>query len=103
MAQSKYIVLRNVDAQKYLSPAQNEALVGIMRTIGEGRRKENKPFVYFILDMADQYALPAIEAYITGIQMEGLASAHLAVQDALDRAIEARQTGLLNVEQHLPD
>ena len=105
MAQNKYIVFKNQDAQQFLNDQQKQQLLDILRTLAEGRRTSGKSVndLFFVLNMKDQYAQRAIEAYIAAIHNDDTAENNAAVQAALDTAVTVRQTAMLNIDARLPD
>lgn len=104
MAQSKYIVFKQADAQKHLTPAQKQSLMDILRAVAEGRRQEQKSVgdVFFVLNMKDKYALTALDAYVRDVQYDGIAHQNAEVQAALDTALAVKQTAALNLQPGLP-
>ena len=105
MIQTKYIVISNEAAKKCLSTEQRQWLLSILQTLANSRREAGKEpnSEYFVLQLRDQFAVPALEAYITTIQDSGLALNNKGVQAALDVATAVRQSALLHLEVHLPD
>jgi hypothetical protein len=105
VAQTKYIILKNEDAVKYLTPEQKQQLIAILGAVNAGRMRDRKSIgdLFFALNMKDQFAPQAMDAYIAAIQQEGSYETNKNVQAALDTAVEVRQTAAMNVTPHLPD
>jgi hypothetical protein len=105
MSQQKFMVLRTNDVRRHLSEDQKAQLLEIFKTIRERRTAERQPEesrCLFVLSMRDQYAQPAIEAYIEAIQRDASAYNHEGSQAALLAAQEAREHGLMAGQQKQP-
>ena len=105
MAQTKYLILKNEDAVKYLNDEQKAALSAILTTIAAGRRNENKTLgdLYFVLNMKDTFASRALDAYVSAIQDDGRYMSNHALAETLEVAAEIRQVAALKVTPRLPD
>jgi len=105
MAQNKYIIVKNEDAVRYLSPEQKQQFASILSTITAGRRKDNKSIgdLLFCLNLKDLFAGAALDAYIAAIHQEGSYENNKNVQAALDAAIDVRLQAALSVTPRLPD
>lgn len=105
MAQTKYVIFKQEDAHKYLKPEQKQQLMEILRTVAQGRATDKKTIndMFFVLNMKDLYATPALEAYIRAIQLDGTYETNMAVKDAMDTAVRVKVNSALTGSTHLPD
>ena len=105
MAQTKYMIFKSEDAVKYLSDEQKLHLTEILATIAGGRRRESKSLgdMFFVLNMKDQFAVQAMDAYITAIQDDGRYTTNQGIADALTVATDVRHVAALKVTPRLPD
>jgi len=105
MAQNKYLIIKNEDATKYLSDEQKLQLTLILRTVASGRRSVQKSVgdLFFVLNMKDQFALPAMDAYIKAVQDDGRYTSAQYLSDTLDVACDIRQVAALNITPRIPD
>jgi len=106
MAQTKYIVFKREDAHKYLTPEQKQQLVAIQQSIAAGRQTDGKSTddMFFVLNMKDTYAGPALDAYIRAIQADdNTYESNVAVREVMETAIRVKQTAALTVSPRLPD
>lgn len=99
----KFITLRTRDIQQLLSPEQKTALMGIIKAINDGRAKTNQPEqVLFVLNARDQFAQPALDAYIQAIHNNTATAGNDACRNAADAAEDARTRGIMAGPQKLP-
>lgn len=105
MPQNKYVVFKNEDAQKFLTPQQKHNLMEILQAIVAGRNSERKSVgdLMFVLNMKDVFAQDAIEAYIAAIHRDGTVTKSPGVQASLDVAVNVRNAAMLTVTPRLPD
>jgi hypothetical protein len=105
MAQTKYVIFKQEDAHKYLMPEQKQQLMDILRSVAQGRANDKKSVndMFFVLNMKDVYAAPALEAYIRAIQLDGTYETNLAIKEAMDTAVRVKTNSALTVSTHLPD
>ena len=105
MPQTKYLTFKAEDAQKYLGPQQKQNLMEILQAIAAGRLQDGKSVgdLMFVLNLKDQFAQEAIEAYIAAIHRDGTAVNSPGVQAALDVAVNVRATAMLTLTPRLPD
>lgn len=105
MPQSKYILFKAEDATKFLNPEQRQHLMSILQAINAGRRSQGRSVgdLFWVLNMKDQFARTALDAYIQDIHFSGLANTVPAVQDALTVAVDVKQTAAMNIIPKIPD
>ena len=105
MAQTKYMIFKAEDAVKHLNDEQKAHLTEIFSAIAAGRRRENKSLgdLFFVLNMKDQFAVQALDAYIAAIQEDGRYTTTQGVADALTVATDVRHVAALKVTPKLPD
>ena len=76
----------------------------IMTTVARGRASAGKSVndFCFVLNLKDQYAGAALDAYVQNIQADRQNDTNPTVRNAMKKAVEIRTQAALEVTTHLP-
>jgi hypothetical protein len=97
-ASRKYIVLKTREIRELLTPEQQQTLLGLIETMNTMRTQQQPQKgvpLYFTLNAADKYAVPALEAYIKSIDDDEMNSHNPGVQEARAVAGAARSHAIM--------
>lgn len=105
MAQNKYIIFKTEDAQAALTQEQKQQLMNILTTVNSFRKTRGKSTgdLFFVLNMKDIYALPAMDTYIAGITSDRAYETNPVVRATLEMAVDIKQTAAMTASPKLPD
>ncbi len=96
---NKYMVLKLAELRRFLTVEEQEQFASLMGLMAERKSASNTPTPeYFVLNMTDKYAVPAVEKYREEIQLDIPNRSSAGVEAAYQAAWKAREWALTHTD-----
>lgn len=97
----KYMVLKLTELRNLLTAEEQQQFSALMQSLNARRAEampEYRPPHYFVLNMNDKFAIPAVEAYVAEIDQDESSRTLAGVKSARKTAFDAREWAITNTD-----